>query len=78
MSQSDGFDPHDTRGPYVAAEEDAAASEVDRLRGLIRAVVHDVQPASQCSYCSAWLRGPIEAHLAGCHWPALVVEAERP
>ena len=61
----------------VADEALRLKAEVERLRGLIRAVVAGVQPSDQCPYCALWLRGPIEAHGAGCPWPALVAEAEK-
>jgi len=56
------------------AGAEAALAEAGRLRGLIRSVLTVCQPTFQCPCC-----GRLGSrHNAGCPWPTLMAEAEKP
>jgi hypothetical protein len=58
--------------------EQDEASEVERLRGLIRAVVTRgaYDPEWRCFWCNA-KEQRVPAHDSDCPWAALVAEAEK-
>ena len=65
----------------AAAELKRISDEVERLRGLIRAVVEhgpprDPDETAEADACG-WCGGTYDNHIA-CTWPALVAEAEKP
>jgi hypothetical protein len=49
------------------------AAEIERLRGVIKAVVFS-EAMEHCPVCTR----AKDNHRSGCPWPALVAEAEKP